>query len=40
MISAHPDAAESSVEVGADAFLAKPWDIDELIALAARYTMV
>jgi DNA-binding response OmpR family regulator len=38
MISAHPDAADSAVEVGADAFLAKPWDIDELIALVARFT--
>jgi DNA-binding response OmpR family regulator len=37
MISAHPDAADSSVEVGADAFLAKPWDIDELIALVAHH---
>ncbi len=36
MISAHPDAAESSAEVGADAFLAKPWDIDELLALIAH----
>lgn len=37
MISAHPGAAESATGVGADAFLAKPWDIDELIALVARY---
>ena len=36
MISAHPDAAESATAVGADAFLAKPWDIDALIALVAR----
>src|SRR5690242_17091090 len=33
MISAHPDARESSSAVGADAFLAKPWDIDALIAM-------
>jgi len=37
MISAHPDAAASSAEVGADAFIAKPWDIDALLALVARY---
>jgi CheY-like chemotaxis protein len=37
MISAHPDARESSQSVGADAFLAKPWDIDELLAIVARY---
>lgn len=38
MISAHPDAAESAAAVGADAFLAKPWDIDALIALVAHYS--
>src|SRR6476620_7797831 len=37
MISAHPDARESSQGVGADAFLAKPWDIDELLAIVAHY---
>ncbi|MHB8645364.1 MAG: response regulator transcription factor [Thermomicrobiales bacterium] len=37
MISAHPDARESAVEVGADAFLAKPWDIDELIATVRQF---
>jgi DNA-binding response OmpR family regulator len=37
MISAHPDARESSQDVGADAFLAKPWDIDELLAIVAHY---
>ncbi|MFN8542147.1 MAG: response regulator [Thermomicrobiales bacterium] len=33
MISAHPGAEESVRAVGADAFLAKPWDIGALIAL-------
>src|SRR3954466_2996834 len=28
MISAHPDAEASARDVGADAFLAKPWDIN------------
>lgn len=37
MISAHPDARASSEGVGADVFLAKPWDIDELLATVARY---
>lgn len=37
MISAHPNAAESAEAVGADAFLAKPWDIDTLIALIAHH---
>lgn len=36
MISAHLSAEASSREVGADAFLAKPWDIDALLALVAR----
>ena len=37
MISAHPGAEESSRAVGADAFLAKPWDINALIALVASF---
>jgi CheY-like chemotaxis protein len=37
MISAHPDARESASAVGADAFLAKPWDIDALIAMVRRF---
>jgi DNA-binding response OmpR family regulator len=32
MISAHPNAQHSVKAVGADAFLAKPFDIDELLA--------
>ena len=37
MISAHPGAEESVKAVGADAFLAKPWDIDALLALVAAH---
>ncbi len=37
MISAHPDARASAVTVGADAFLAKPWDIDDLIAVVRQF---
>jgi DNA-binding response OmpR family regulator len=37
MISAHPGAEESSRAVGADAFLAKPWDINDLIALVESF---
>lgn len=37
MISARPDARESASAVGADAFLAKPWDIDDLIAVVGQF---
>jgi CheY-like chemotaxis protein len=37
MISAHPGAAESVRAVGADAFLAKPWDINALIDLVESF---
>ena len=37
MVSAHPGAEESVKAVGADAFLAKPWDLDDLIALVASF---
>jgi CheY-like chemotaxis protein len=33
MISAHPDAERSAREVGADAFVAKPFAIDDLLGL-------
>lgn len=37
MISAHPTAKQSVQAVGADGFLAKPFDIDELLAKVAEY---
>jgi DNA-binding response OmpR family regulator len=42
MISAHPNAGQSVKEVGADAFVAKPFAIDDILAtvaalLASRY---
>lgn len=40
MISAHPNARDSAAAVGADAFLAKPWSIDELLALVAQFAEV
>lgn len=33
MISAHPDAERSAKDVGADAFVAKPFSIDHLLTL-------
>lgn len=35
MISAHPDAEKSVKEVGADDFIAKPFDIDDLLQTVA-----
>jgi DNA-binding response OmpR family regulator len=35
MISAYPDAERSSKEVGADAFVAKPFAIDEVLVTVA-----
>ncbi len=37
MTSAHPDAAKSTIEVGADEFVAKPFDINELIKTVEKY---
>ena len=37
MISAHPHAKQSVKAVGADDFVAKPFDIDELLAKVAKY---
>jgi DNA-binding response OmpR family regulator len=36
MISAHPNAEASARDVGADDFVAKPFDIDVLLARVAR----
>jgi len=33
MISAHPDARNTVLEAGADGFLAKPFDLNELVEL-------
>lgn len=38
MISAHPDAKRTSLEAGANAFLAKPFEIDDLLSLVTKYT--
>jgi len=37
MISAHPNARQSIEAVGADDFLAKPFDVDDLLAKVAEY---
>jgi DNA-binding response OmpR family regulator len=37
MFSAHPSAAETARQAGADDFLAKPFDIDVLLARIARF---
>lgn len=39
MISAHPDAKKSTLAVGADDFLAKPFTIKELIEMVKKYTV-
>jgi len=38
MISAHPDAKRSTMEAGADEFVAKPFDIYNLIKKADAYS--
>ena len=38
MISAHPNAKQSVTAVGADAFVAKPFDMEELLAIIAKYS--
>ena len=37
MISAHPNARDASLKAGANDFLAKPFDVDELLAMVERY---
>jgi len=37
MLSAHPDAQREALDAGADAFLAKPFDLDALLATIAAY---
>lgn len=37
MISAHPNAKQSVSAVGADDFMAKPFDMDELLTKIAKY---
>ena len=37
MISAHPNAKQSVKAVGADDFIAKPFDMDELLAKIAQH---
>lgn len=38
MLSAHPTAAAEAQKCGADDFIAKPFDIDELLEKINRYT--
>lgn len=38
IISAHPSAESAAIKVGADAFLAKPFDIADLLSLIEKYT--
>lgn len=38
IISAHPSAQKAALQVGADAFLAKPFDIVDLLALVEKYS--
>lgn len=37
MFSAHPSAIETALRAGADNFISKPFNIDELLAMIAKY---
>lgn len=37
MFSAHPSAEQTAIEAGADDFIAKPFDINNLLTKIARY---
>ena len=37
MLSAHPSAGETARKAGADDFVAKPFDIDDLLATIAKF---
>ncbi len=39
MISAHPSAQQGSMECGADAFLAKPFEIDDLLNTVKKHIL-
>lgn len=40
IISAHPSAEKAALQVGADAFLAKPFDIKDLLSIVEKYIEV